>query len=69
MHGDGEIERYTFEDANGAPLTYSTYDVTEAKDVARRNGWRCIANTYTWADSDVAWDYTPKEEEGEPQHG
>lgn len=53
------ITLYTFEDAAGAPDSYSTQDYAEARDRAKRYSLRLIANDYEWADSELLEDYTP----------
>jgi hypothetical protein len=54
----GNIEVYAFEDADGAPQTWTTQDPAEAEAHARRHGYRVIAHTYAWEDSEVVWDFT-----------
>jgi len=56
------ITVYTFEDANGED-SFSTQDAREAKEYGARYGYRVLANEYEWADSDVAWDFTPAKED------
>ena len=53
-----DIERYTFEDADGQESMFSTLSAKEAQEYAEQNGFKCIAHTYEWTDSEVAWDYT-----------
>ncbi len=50
------ITQYTFEDADGQELTYTTFDCVEAKSHAESFGLLCIANEYEFSDRDVAWD-------------
>jgi hypothetical protein len=54
----GTVEVYAFENAEGEEQTFTTTDAREAQDTARENGWRVIAHTYEWADSEVVWDFT-----------
>jgi hypothetical protein len=54
----GTIERYTFEDADGMGPGYSTFDPAEAREYGQQYGLKVIANSYEWADSEVAWDFT-----------
>lgn len=59
------IEVFTFEDADGNEAgSFSTQSATEAKEHARRNGYRVRANTFEWADSELvdAWDWTERPE-------
>lgn len=54
-----EIEVYTFEDAAGDEFgTFSTQEIDDARDYARDNGLRIIANKFCWVDSEVVADYT-----------
>jgi magnesium-transporting ATPase (P-type) len=54
-----DIEIYTFEDADGNPATdWHTQDYSEAHDHAAAHGYRLIANTYQWADSELIEDFT-----------
>lgn len=57
----GEMHLYTFEDAEGHESGYSTTDYRDAKDYAIRGQLRIIDNTYEWADSEVAEDFTSGE--------
>ena len=54
------VTLYAFEDDDGAEQTFSTFNAVEAKDTARMNAWRCLANEYEWSDSEVVWDFTGK---------
>jgi hypothetical protein len=58
------IERYSFEDSEGAEQTFATFSPTVAEETARRNGWRVIANLYEWTDSEPVpgWDFTKPSE-------
>jgi magnesium-transporting ATPase (P-type) len=57
-----DIEVYTFEDADGNPATdWHTQDYSEAHDHAAAHGYRLIANTYRWADSELIEDFTGAE--------
>jgi hypothetical protein len=48
-----EIEVYTFKDKDGQEFgTYFTQDIEEAKEYARDNKLRVIANTFVWDDSE-----------------
>jgi rubredoxin len=54
-----EIEVYTFKDKDGQEFgTYFTQDIEEAKEYARDNKLRVIANTFVWDDSEEIEDYT-----------
>ena len=52
------MELYTFEDKDGREQTFTTTKPMEAKEVAQRNGWKCIENTFEFSDSELAWDFT-----------
>jgi hypothetical protein len=62
------ITVYTFEDADGNPFneTWSTQDHVEAREYGQLHGLRVIANEYEFVDRDLAWDFTPQEEETHP---
>ncbi len=52
------VEVYTFEDADGAPDSYTTYDPQEAKERAEKYGLKVIALSFEYADSELVWDFT-----------
>lgn len=54
----GDMEVYTFENADGVSDNYSTQNPTEARERGERYGLRVIANIYEWADSEMVWDFT-----------
>ncbi len=60
-----DVTLYTFEDADGTPDTFSTFNAREAKDRGSRYRMRVIANTYEFADSETAWDFLPSDGEDE----
>lgn len=62
------IEVYAFEDADGAEDTYTTLDPRDAEERAARYHLKVIARLYKYADSEVVWDYTGREE-GESEEG
>ncbi len=56
------IELYTFEDAKGHEFgSYSTTSAEEAKEYGEKHNLRVIANTFTFDDSELAWDFTRDE--------
>lgn len=58
------ITVYTFEDKEGpGGDSFTTTDPDEARRRGQRYGMRVIANEYEWADQEVAWDYTVKEQD------
>lgn len=59
------IEVYGFENAAGeATESFTTQDISEAREYARKNRLRVIAYEYEYADSSLVEDYT---EPGEPE--
>ena len=54
----GNLELYSFEDANGSERGYWTTDAVRAREYAQQNGLRWIANIYEWTDSELVQDYT-----------
>ena len=53
------IEQYTFEDANGHEYgSFTTFNITEAREYAQANKVRLVANTYEFSDSELVEDYT-----------
>lgn len=53
-----DITLYAFEDeAGNEDGTFTTLDINEARDYARRARCRIVAHTYEWADSEVLEDY------------
>ena len=58
----GDIERYVFEREDGQPCNYATYDPVEARQYGQTHGLLVIAHTYTWEDSEVAWDFREEAE-------
>jgi hypothetical protein len=55
---------YTYEDANGVVVgeLLATADHRTATDVAARNRWRLIENTFEFSDSELVADFTPEDE-------
>jgi len=56
------IEVYTFEDEGGNSQDWSTQDSKQAKRYGRQRGFKVIANTYEFSDSELVWDFTSKED-------
>ena len=52
---------YTFENADGAEDTFSTFDFREARSRARKYEMRVISNEYEWTSSEVVCDFTERE--------
>lgn len=52
------ITVYSFEDRDGPSGSYTTQDYREAKEFARKNNLRVIANEYEWVDSEMVDDFT-----------
>ena len=57
------VTLYTFEDGHGVEDTFTTFDAREAKDRGERDQMRVVANTYTFTNSETAWDFTPTTED------
>lgn len=55
------IEVYAFEDADGNADTYTTQDIDEAREYAKKNRRRLIARTFEYSDSEMIEDYTEEE--------
>ena len=51
---------YTFEDEDGSEQVWTTQNPVEARDYARLNQLKMIANEYEYSDSEVVEDFTPK---------
>ena len=61
-----EIEIYTFEDENGYEVgIFSTQDPNEARKHGSRYCLKVIANTFTFEDSELVWDFTDSDSEDE----
>jgi hypothetical protein len=58
------VTLYCFEDADGCPSDYTTFNAQEAQDHARRWGLLCLAREFEYSDTDVAWDFRPSTVEG-----
>ncbi len=54
------VTLYSFEDANGTPMTYTTFNYRDAEETAQRNRWRIVAEEYEYSDSQIVADYTDK---------
>lgn len=53
------IEVYTFEDRDGNEFgTFTTRDIREAKEYARKYGLRIVARIFEYVDSELVEDYT-----------
>lgn len=53
------VEVYTFEDAAGNEFgSYTTQDIREAREYARKYRLRIIARIFEYADSELVEDYT-----------
>lgn len=59
------VEVYTFENADGTEDGFTTTDAVEAREYAKANGLKWIANIYEWADSELVRDYTGWNDEHE----
>jgi hypothetical protein len=65
-----ELTLYSFEDAEGNEDTYTTMDPNEAREFARENRLKMIAQTYEYSDSVVVEDFTGVEgdDDGTDEH-
>ena len=54
------IALYGFEDAEGNPQTFTTFNASEAREYAQKYGLRWIVNIYEWQDSDLVEDFTSR---------
>lgn len=62
------IEVYTFESADNTPFgSYSTQNISDAREYARKAKLRLIANTYTFEDSELIEDYTETDDDTDPE--
>lgn len=53
------VTLYSFEDADGNEFgTFTTFDVTVAREYARTNRMRLIAQEYEYTDSELVEDFT-----------
>ena len=53
-----DIEVYTFEDKDGHETSsWSTQNPREAREYGQHNGYRVIANIFTFEDSELVWDF------------
>ncbi len=60
------ITVYSFESKDGTEDTFTTVDVHEARERARRYRMKLIANEYEWTDSEVIEDFTASTERYSP---
>lgn len=62
-----EVIVYTFEDSDGNEVSggFHTQNYADAKAYGLSGGYRVIANTFEWADSEMVDDFTSREEVSE----
>jgi len=53
---------YAFASRDECLDSYTTTDPVEARQRAEQYGLRVIAHEFEWADSELVWDFTGKEE-------
>ena len=58
-----QVELYAFEDENGELDTYTTFNVNEAREYAKQNKRKLIAQIFEYSDSELVEDYTESEQE------
>lgn len=61
------LEMYTFEDADGHTVEFTTRDIEEAKRYARENKLKLIAQIFEWSESELVEDNTPPKKRRRPR--
>lgn len=61
----GTVTVYGFEDAEGTPDSFTTFDAIAARERAQQYRLKLIAYEYEYADSELIEDFTVNQTEGD----